>query len=104
MVATPAIPYNYETVAAGQTAQVLGPTGAAGDFLERLIIVPATAAAGAVDLLDGNTSINIYAGGAVTALPNLQPIVVEIRAKSVSGAWKITTGTNVSVIGVGSFT
>jgi len=104
MVANTSFPYNYETVAAGQTAQALGPTGAVGDLLERLIIVPAVAAAGAVDLLDGNTSINIYAGGAVTALPNLQPIVVDIKAKSVSGAWKITTGANVSVIGIGSFT
>ena len=104
MVANTSFPYDYETVAASQTAQVLGPTGAVGDYLARLIIVPAVAAAGAVDLLDGATSINIYAGGAVTALPNLQPITVEVRAKSKSGAWKVTTGANVSVIGIGSFT
>jgi hypothetical protein len=66
--------------------------------------VPALAAAGAVDLIDGSTSINIYAGGAVTALPNLQPIQVDIDAKSATGPWKVTTGNNVSVIAVGDFT
>ena len=45
---------NYETVAAGQTAQVLGLIGAKGDFLERIVIVPATSAAGAVSILDGS--------------------------------------------------
>jgi hypothetical protein len=30
----------YETVAASQTAQVLGPTGAAGDFLRRRVDRP----------------------------------------------------------------
>mgnify|MGYP001559545028 CR=1 FL=1 len=104
MVANASFPYDYETVAAGQTAQALGPTGAKGDYLARLIIVPAVVAAGVVTLLDGATSIPIYVGGAVTILDDLRPVVVEIRAKSVSGAWKITTGADVSVIGVGSFT
>ena len=36
----------YETVAASQTAQVLGPTGALGDYLDRLIVTVATAATG----------------------------------------------------------
>ena len=96
-------PLQYETVAAGQTAQVLGGNGRLGDYLKRLILVPAVAAAGAVDLIDNATTISIYAGGAVTALPNLQPMVVDIDAKSASGAWKITTGANISVIAVGDF-
>jgi hypothetical protein len=95
--------HEYETVAASQTTQVLGVTGGTGDWLERLIIVPATSAAGVVNLFDGSTSISIFAGGAVTALSDLKPLVVELNMRSVSGAWKITTGANVSVIAVGDF-
>lgn len=62
-----AIGTKYETVAAGQTAQVLGTAGAQGDYIERLIIIPATVAGGVVTLLDGSTSIPVYVGGATTA-------------------------------------
>jgi hypothetical protein len=92
----------YQTVAASQTAQIIGK--ASGDYLSHLIIVPATAAAGAVTLIDGSTSISIFAGGGTTALGDLTPIAVPIRAYSVNGPWKITTGANVSVIAVGNLT
>lgn len=94
----------YETVAASQTDQVMGATGGTGDYLAAVLIVPATAAAGAVSIKDGSTSISIFAGGGTTALPTLAPIRVELGMISVSGAWKITTGTNVSAIGIGNFT
>lgn len=94
----------YETVAAGQTAQVLGATGATGDYLAVLIITPAVAACGVVTLLDNATSIPIFAGGGTTALPTLAPIIVPFGIKSVSGAWKITTGASVSVVAIGQFT
>lgn len=94
----------YETVAASQTAQVLGNNGAKGDFIKRLIIIPATVAAGLVTLLDGSTSIAIYVGGGTTALTEVKPITVDIEACSQTGPWKITTGANVSVIAIGDFT
>jgi hypothetical protein len=91
----------YETVAASQTAQVIGATGATGDFMERLICVVATAATSAVTLLDNAISIsmlpNAVGGGIGT-------YVIPIGLKSVSGAWKITTAAGVSVIAVGNFT
>lgn len=93
----------YETVAASATDQVLGPTGATGDYIARLIIIPATTSPGNVLILDNATSITVFAGGAVS-ITELKPIVVELGMKSVSGAWKVTTGTNVSVIAVGNFT
>lgn len=93
---------DYETVAASQTAQVLGATGALGDFLRRLVIVPATVDAGAVTLIDNATSITVFAGG-TASVNTLAPIRVELGMYSESGAWKITTGTNVSVIAVGNF-
>ena len=94
---------DYETVAASQTAQVLGPTGALGDHIARLIIVPATTSPGNVLLLDNATSITVFTGGA-TSVSSLTPIVVDLNMTSVSGAWKVTTGANVSVIAVGVFT
>lgn len=95
---------SYETVAAGQTAQVLGSTGAKGDVLGALVIVPAAANCGSVAILDNTTSITVFPGGGTVALPTLSPVVVPLGLKSVEGAWKITTGATVSVIAIGAFT
>lgn len=92
----------YETVAASQTAQVLGTVGAIGDVIQRVIIVPAGVNAGTVALIDNATSITLFTGG-TNSVNELRPIIVELGLKSVSGAWKITTGADVSVIAVGSF-
>lgn len=93
----------YETVAASQTAQVIGATGATGDYILGLIVVPATTSPGNVLLLDNATSITVFAGGA-SSVSNLVPFYIPLGMKSVSGAWKVTTGANVSVIAVGNFT
>lgn len=93
----------YETVAASQTAQTLGATGATGDTIAGILIIPATTSPGNVLLLDNATSITIFVGGA-SSVAHLAPIFVPLGIKSVSGAWKITTGANVSCIGIGNFT
>lgn len=92
----------YETVAASQTAQVLGVTGGIGDYLDHLIVIPATTSPGVVTLIDNATSIPLFVGGA-TSVADLAPFSIPVRARSVSGAWKITTGANISVIAVGKF-
>lgn len=95
----------YEFVAASATTQTLGATGAVGDYLAGVLIYPATAAAGAVSIKDGaNTAITVFVGGGTTALPTLAPIPVPLGIYSVSGAWQITTGANVSAMGIGKFT
>jgi len=89
----------YETVAASQTAQVLGVTGAAGDTLMRLVVTVGVSLTGTVSLLDGATSYPL--------LPASLPVGVysiEINAVSVNGAWKITTGAGATVLAVGNFT
>lgn len=95
----------YETVAASQSAQVLGATGAVGDYLAGLLIVPATIAAGNVSITDGDGSaISVFVTG---TLPSLTPIWLPLGIKCVNATtpgWKVTTGANVSVIGTGSFT
>lgn len=93
----------YETVAASQTAQALGATGATGDYISGLLVVPATTSPGNVLLLDNATSITVFTGGA-TSVSNLVPFFIPLGMISVSGAWKVTTGANVSVIGIGNFT
>jgi len=93
----------YETVAASQTDQVLGATGGTGDDLDFLLVVPATTSPGAISIKDGSTSISVFAGGS-SSVSNLVPFPIPINLRSVNGAWKVTTGANVSVIGVGNFT
>lgn len=92
----------YETVAASQTAQVIGPTGGAGDRITGLLVIPATTSPGNVLLLDGATSITVFVGGA-TSVSNLVPFWIPLGMKAVTGPWKVTTGANVSVIAVGTF-
>lgn len=93
----------YETVAASQTAQVLGATGATGDYLAGVLVVPASTSPGNVIILDNATSITVFTGGA-SSVSNLVPFLIPLGIKSVSGAWKVTTGANVSCIGIGNFT
>lgn len=93
----------YETVAASQTAQALGATGATGDYISGVLVIPATTSPGVVTLLDNAISIPVFVGGA-TSVSNLVPFFIPLGMVSVSGAWKITTGANVSCIGIGNFT
>ena len=92
----------YETVAASQTAQVLGTAGSAGDVISHIVVIPATTSPGNVLLLDNATSITLFAGGA-SSVSNLVPFIIPLGMTSMSGAWKITTGASVSCICVGSF-
>ena len=94
---------DYETVIASQTAQILGDEGKAGDVLEYLVITPATTSPENVLILDLATSITVFAGGA-GSVSDLTPIRVKLGMRSVNGAWKVTTGANVSVLAVGRFT
>lgn len=94
----------YETVAASQTDQAMGATGAAGDFLAGILVIPATTSPGLITIKDGaGSAITLFAGGA-TSVSNLVPFYIPLNIKSLSGAWKISTGANVSAIGIGNFT
>lgn len=98
---------NYETVAASQTAQVLGPTGATGDYLSHCVVYPATTSPGVVTVFDNTSSatnnVIAFPGGA-TSVSNLAPFAIPVGAVSVNGAWKVTTGANVIVTCHGKFT
>ena len=97
--------YSYEHVAVSQTAQVLGTTGAVGDYLHRLICTVSTAATSIVQIVDGTgTGVLTH-----TILPNsvgggIGVYNIELNTVSANGAWKVTTGAGVEVMAVGIFT
>jgi len=93
--------YQYEHVAASQTAQVLGTNGATGDYLHRLVCTVTTAATGNVVILDGSGFTHtILPASAGTGINSYD---IEINAVSRNGAWKITTGAGVEVLAIGIF-
>tara|TARA_R110002126_G_scaffold161338_1_gene309071 strand:- start:160 stop:483 length:324 start_codon:yes stop_codon:yes gene_type:complete len=96
--------YQYEHVAASQSAQVLGGTGAVGDYLHRIVCTVTTAATGNVVIVDG-TGAGILTHTVVPASPGngINVYNVELNAISANGAWKITTGAGVEVMAVGIF-
>jgi hypothetical protein len=95
--------YSYEAVAASQTAQVMGATGAVGDLLERVIVTVGTPATGTVSIADGNGSaIPIMPA---TTLAGCYVIELRMRARNATTpGWKITTGAGATAIGIGQFT
>ena len=96
--------YQYEHVPVSASAQVLGGTGAIGDYLHRLICTVTTAATGNVVLVDG-TGVGILTHTVLPALAGtgINVYNIEINAASTTGAWKVTTGAGVEVMAVGIF-
>jgi hypothetical protein len=92
--------YQYETVAASQTTQMLGGSGAAGDYLHRLIVTVNTAATSTVTLTDGVTAIAIVPANVGSGVGVLD---IELNMASLTSGWKVTTGAGVSVVAVGLF-
>ena len=96
--------YQYEHVAAGQTAQVLGGTGAKGDYLHRMICTVTTAASGNVVIVDGSgTGVLTHTVLPALAGTGINVYNIEMNAVSADGAWKVTTGAGVEVMAVGIF-
>jgi hypothetical protein len=95
----------YQLVAASATATALtgGSGGATGDYLSHCVAFPTSTSPGVVTIIDNVTSVYSFAGGA-SSVSNLVPFSIPVGALSSSGAWKITTGTNISVVCTGKFT
>src|SRR3990172_2038472 len=94
---------DWETVAASQTDQVLGPTGHRGDRIGGIIIVPATTSPGAVSIKDGGGSATTLFAGGAASVADLTPIEILFEPDGIRSVhsdntgWKVTTGINVSV-------
>ena len=92
----------YETVAASQTAQTLGPTGATGDYISGILVTPATTSPAPLRCSTARHRSRCLPAG----LP-VSPIWCRSYFRwddQCFGAWKITTGASVSCIGIGNFT
>jgi hypothetical protein len=92
----------YQKIAASQTGQVLGATGGIGDLINGILVIPASTSPGPITLLDGAISIPVFTGG-TTSVSNLVPFLIPLGLRSVTGAWSLTTGANVSCIAIGDF-
>ena len=89
---------SYETVAASQSNQVLGPNGNAGDYLERLV-VSFTTTTNSLTIEDGATTLIT-----ITNAATVGPHVIEVGAFAThADGWKVSTGANTAVIAVGKF-
>jgi hypothetical protein len=95
--ATYALP--YEHVAFSQTDQILGTTGAAGDYLHRLVVSVGTSATGTVVITDG-----AFVHGLVRANTPIGVYSIEMNAISKTTGWKVTTGAGAEVLAMGNFT
>jgi hypothetical protein len=93
----------YEAVAASQTDQVLGATGAVGDYLKKLIVTVATSATGTCSIKDGNGSA-LPITAANTPIGVYEVNLEMIAANPTTPGWKVTTGAGATVVAVGDFT
>jgi hypothetical protein len=90
----------YELVAASSTAP-LGTTGATGDDLDYLVVIPSSVTVGKIQLKDGaGAAFDVFFGG---TLSNLVPFTIPCGLKSRLGAWTVITLTGASVLAVGNF-
>lgn len=95
---------DYETIAASQADQILGPTGKVGDVLEVLVITVNTAATAAVSIKDGD-------GAAIGIMPNspgggIGVYTVRLGARCnrpTTPGWKVTTGAGSTALAIGKF-
>jgi hypothetical protein len=88
----------YEYIPASTTAQVLGNNGAIGDTIMRVVATVTGLTTNSLTLLDGATSYVLVPTGTAIGVYS-----IDIIADSINGAWKITTGSNVTAIAVGDF-
>lgn len=94
--------WELEDVAASQTDQVLGATGAIGDLFSGIVCNTSAASVGVVAIRDGSgasfTLFNAQAGATT------QPLQLQnLGWVSTNGAWSITTGTNTTCRASGRF-
>lgn len=90
----------YDTVIASQTGIILGTTGATGDWLDGILVNPATTTPGNLTVLDGSSTVATFAFGTIA---DTRPFFIAFGAIAVT-AWKVTTGANVSIVAYGNFT
>jgi hypothetical protein len=100
------IPDAYEFFVAAAASAAIGASGAAGDFLEAIIVMPASTSPGAITIKDGSagSAITIFPGGA-NSVADLKPFTVRLGLRATgAGGWQLATGAAVAAIATGIFT
>jgi hypothetical protein len=92
--------WNYEDVAASQTDQVMGSTGAIGDMLHSIFCTFSADPSTGVSVEDA-TGTNFIVINDPGAAANLNTGALDWR--SAIGAWEVTTGTNTTCRVAGRF-
>lgn len=101
VVAAAPVGTKYVSVPASSASGTALGSGAIGDLLSGLVIVPGTTTPGVVQIKDGTgAAITIFAGG---TLADLSPITVPLNIRATGAGWKIITGANVTVLASGEF-
>lgn len=90
---------DYEHVAASQTGQILGSTGAAGDFVHTLTFSTTSATAAKVILYDNGTEI--YSNASTIGIGTWS---LPLNVYSKDGAFTVDTQANVTALITGNFT
>jgi hypothetical protein len=88
----------YEYVSTSSASIVLGSTGAAGDYLGKMVCIVVSSASSLTRIHDGTTTLTVLQNGTTPGT-----YVVPLGIKSTSGGWSVSTGTT-GVIAVGAFT
>jgi len=86
--------FEYEPVAASETAEILGTTGAPDDVLHRVVVVANT---GTITILDGVVTILVIPAATVVGTS------FEFNMKAVTN-WNITTPALTECLCIGRFT
>lgn len=91
-----------ELVEASASDQVLGASGAAGDFIAGVLVIPETLDAGSVTLTDDSGSVVLFEGG-TGSVGCLVPFYIPLGLRSSGSGWSISTGADVHVLATGDF-
>jgi len=91
--------FAYHHVEPSQTAEILGTTGAAGDFLHT--ITWRNTGNGQITIIDGSTNVLAVAGIGTPASVQTGTYIIDAVCTT---AWKITTGSGCEVLATGRFT
>lgn len=86
--------FDYELVAAAETAEVLGITGAPGDVLHRVVVTDNT---GTITILDGAVEILVIPAATIIGT------IFEFNMRAVTN-WNITTPASTECLCIGHFT
>jgi hypothetical protein len=94
----------YRSIPVNSTNIVIGPVGAIGDYLAGLLMTPLTTAPGQIIIGDGVApNMTLFVGGIGSVLSlDARPLPLGISSRT--GGWFITTGSNMALLAVGSFT